>query len=582
MAGCSQYAAAFGFDIYIIPVNACGIDLSSVSGGLTAGGFFDPDAVISSGIKIEAGSASEIMAGEPGENIVYDGQTVTTQSVFRLKGVTNAGLETDTGTESIITYDEEGRGFDQSIAISKSWTLSLEAISTFGDAAYKVVRLLEQNAVAGQLKCKVGRVGPASTTEAIYGYATVTNFSESVEAGGIVNWSCELQGYGPLGLDLDNSGSINLVGPLKTISIFNAGSNLKDGVYLEASLLGGNGNGLVTADLTVSGGVLTDVLLVDRGQNYQELDDLTANLPGADLEGLIAGLTVATVGFAIEDNTYTAVPLLNGSGQGATADFTVVDGIVTSVAIADKGSDYQDGETLTVGVLPGASNPNLGEVLTLNNLVTGSGYEDETYEDIAAQGGDGTGLLLDVIVENGEITNVFILDGGTGYTAGDTFTVPLPGEITQVGTGEILALDEASLVGGSDYVNDTYLAVSLANGSGENATANIVVSGGSVTSVTLVSGGTNYTAGDSLTATDADLGGSGIGGGFTISVDTVVEEIRATPVAWSVDAGTVDELETLEASSPTFTVDGLETVESTHTDPVIRVTSIQDNDQSDP
>ena len=78
-------------------------------------------------------------------------------------------------------------------------------MSQFTDAAYKVVRLLEQGAVDGSLKAKVARVGPTGTTEAVYGYGTLTNFSESVEAGSIVSYSIEIAGYGPYALDLDNT-----------------------------------------------------------------------------------------------------------------------------------------------------------------------------------------------------------------------------------------------------------------------------------------------------------------------------------------------------------------------------------------
>ena len=72
--------------------------------------------------------------------------------------------------------------------------------------------------------------------------------------------------------------------------------------------------------------------------------------------------------------------------------------------------------------------------------------------------------------------------------------------------------------GGSGYTNGTYLNVSLTGGTGSAVLANIVVSGGAVTSVTLVQGGTGYVAGDSLSASAATIG-SGIG--FTVAVSTV-------------------------------------------------------------
>lgn len=207
MASCSQYAAAFGYEVYLVPVASCGVDLSSVTGGIGtgAGSFINIATPLASATKIEAGAAGEILAGDPGVNIVYDGTVIDTETAIKLTGLSNAALETDTGTETVQTYDFEHRGFDQNVALSKSWTLSLEGMSQFSDAGYKALRLLEAGAVDGALKVKIGRTGPTGTTEAIYGYATLTNYSESVEAGTIVSWSIECQGYGPYGLELDNS-----------------------------------------------------------------------------------------------------------------------------------------------------------------------------------------------------------------------------------------------------------------------------------------------------------------------------------------------------------------------------------------
>lgn len=206
MATCSNYAAAFGYNVYITPVSACGVDLGAVTGGIGAGGFIDPTTLLDGATKITVGADdSEILAGDPGVNIVYDNDTVLTETVIRLYGLTNAALETDTGSETVTTYDTESKGFDQNIAVSKSWSMSLEGVSSFQDAGYKVLRLLEQNAVAGGLKVKIGRVGPTGTSEAVYGYATLTGFSESVEAGSIVTYSLTAEGFGGYALDLDNA-----------------------------------------------------------------------------------------------------------------------------------------------------------------------------------------------------------------------------------------------------------------------------------------------------------------------------------------------------------------------------------------
>lgn len=76
-----------------------------------------------------------------------------------------------------------------------------------------------------------------------------------------------------------------------------------------------------------------------------------------------------------------------------------------------------------------------------------------------------------------------------------------------------------SITGGSSYTAGTYSGVSLTGGSGTGATANIVVSGGAVTSVTIVNAGSGYALADILSATAASIGGTG--SGFSVGVAAV-------------------------------------------------------------
>jgi hypothetical protein len=89
------------------------------------------------------------------------------------------------------------------------------------------------------------------------------------------------------------------------------------------------------------------------------------------------------------------------------------------------------------------------------------------------------------------------------------------GQITTVG----------SLVGGTLYTNGIYQNVALTGGSGANAVADIVVSGGVVTSVKVTFGGNFYVVGDVLSC--ASLGSTGTS--FTI---TVTEVSNSTGTSW--------------------------------------------------
>lgn len=72
---------------------------------------------------------------------------------------------------------------------------------------------------------------------------------------------------------------------------------------------------------------------------------------------------------------------------------------------------------------------------------------------------------------------------------------------------------------GSGYVDATYTNVPLTGGSGSNAKATISVVGGQVTSVTVTDRGAGYEVGDSLSASNTNLGGTG--SGFAIPVSAI-------------------------------------------------------------
>jgi hypothetical protein len=118
------------------------------------------------------------------------------------------------------------------------------------------------------------------------------------------------------------------------------------------------------------------------------------------------------------------------------------------------------------------------------------------------------------------------------YIPGDGQFVPetpqelLIGPISSFGT----------IVPGLSYANGTYTGVPLINvsGTGSGATADITVVGGSVTSVTLVLAGGGYTPESILTASDASLGNSGSGNGFSVPV-TAVTVPRVGGLVWVVE-----------------------------------------------
>ena len=117
----------------------------------------------------------------------------------------------------------------------------------------------------------------------------------------------------------------------------------------------------------------------------------------------------------------------------------------------------------------------------------------------------------------------------TGPTPDQNYSVEMhyfyyPATIVQ---GQITTLNTASFSGGSLYTNGLYQNIPLTGGSGSGATADILISGGAVTTVTLKFGGQFYKVGDTLSASTDTIGSSG--SGFSIAVTAIS---NSTGTSW--------------------------------------------------
>ena len=96
------------------------------------------------------------------------------------------------------------------------------------------------------------------------------------------------------------------------------------------------------------------------------------------------------------------------------------------------------------------------------------------------------------------------------------------------GDGNIVSL--GTIVGGSEYTDDTYTDVPLTGGTGTGAEATIEVEDGAVTKVTITNDGKGYAVGDELSATADDVGGTGSGFKVPVTaVTTVKDEYASLP-----------------------------------------------------
>lgn len=200
----ANISTAFGYDVYIMPLKAAEVDTDFT--GITSGVGTTSSAFMNLGT-----SNANLVA--PSAVVSYAGGIFTvastaydmdgTDKVSRLYGLTNAALETDTNSEEVVTYDSTTGGFNLSLPTSKSWSVSLAGVADFKDSGYHIMRLTEQNTVKDALRVKFARVGPTGTDEVVYGYGTLSGYTESIEAGSIVSWEATIEGYGAYVLGLD-------------------------------------------------------------------------------------------------------------------------------------------------------------------------------------------------------------------------------------------------------------------------------------------------------------------------------------------------------------------------------------------
>jgi hypothetical protein len=156
-------------------------------------------------------------------------------------------------------------------------------------------------------------------------------------------------------------------------------------------------------------------------------------------------------------------------------------------------------------------------VAAFNGLTTRSlwAWAGGNIYNVTSSGAVGTPLVTGLGSSRWQCA-MFNAGGGQSLLAVDGVDAPLRYDGGTQGSVGILG----NLVGGAAYVNGTYNNVPLTGGAGTGAQATIVVAGNAVTTVTLTSAvGSGYHVGDTLSASNANLGGAGAG--FSIKVLTI-------------------------------------------------------------
>lgn len=194
------------------------------------------------------------------------------------------------------------------------------------------------------------------------------------------------------------------------------GSGYANGSHVGIELSGGTGEG-VKAEITVSGGAVTDVFITVGGESYRVGDVLTAT--GAQLGGAVSSGSITAAGSGYNNATYNNVALTGGSGEGATANITVAGGVVTVVTLVLGGARYAAGDVLSA---PASALGGVGSGLTWTVSAVSSAGSGFTYT--LTEVGSSAFDALDIAAKTGSADGIAILEivHKDVWLLGDQFT----------------------------------------------------------------------------------------------------------------------------------------------------------------
>lgn len=313
---------------------------------------------------------------------------------------------------------------------------------------------------------------------------------------------------------------------IKTYSIINVGSGYTDGVYNSVPVIGGTGTGAI-ANITISGGILTSVNASSGvGSGYSVSDTFTVS--SANVGGIGSGiiLGVANLGYS-GLSTYSIrhssniIPFADNNASLGTsalryANVTTAQVVTDSIRqIAGTGLTFRSNASVVTNTLFNNGNWYLGAA------AFDSSYKVEIVPSGVVGSGSASGLRISGQLGRttvvGTVLRGMLVDSNARFTLnGQTAAVVDLAPTFDLGITTISTL--GTITGGTGYVNGAYDNVPLVGGSGSGATARFTVAGGIVTAVLIRDGGTGYTAGNTLTVSMSNLGGSG--SGFSIPVAT--------------------------------------------------------------
>lgn len=211
----------------------------------------------------------------------------------------------------------------------------------------------------------------------------------------------------------------------------------------------------------------------------------------------------------------TAYESINGVAEDSYIVETVAAIIPTAANVIDVTNISQGDGVATIGSVSGTL---VGQGLATATYVSGgagaiAAVATYTALPVVSSGSGASGIASVTTNITGTITGIVITTAGTGYKATDTLTIAANWDGATAGAITMTATFVPSA---------TFAAVaSTNNGSGLGATFNVIRNAAGATVVTVVSGGTAYAAGNTVTINGALIGGVTVTNNITFPVSTI-------------------------------------------------------------
>lgn len=272
----------------------------------------------------------------------------------------------------------------------------------------------------------------------------------------------------------------------------------------------GDGQG-ATATANVANGIITGITVTGHGSGYTTatVQIFGGGGTGANASAVLSGGTLANITMTSYGSGYIVPPTVSitgGGGSNATATIytkQIVNQQITGVTITNVGSGYTSAPTVTFTPVLGGSGATAIAVVTPSNISSitvangGSGYGTPIFSQLSSNGGSNAAATATLGPGSVQAINV----NSNTYAGYDATSSPV---ITLTGGGGIGATAQ----------------VVIANGS--NMTASATLSGNSVSNVTLVNAGSNYSQAPIVSF----YGGNGSGANATVSLSGVVTGVN--------------------------------------------------------